>query len=135
MISAFRKRGVTMMELVIMIAIASVLFTGLTRVIQNQIRNSNLNRNYLIALNLAKIEMAKLNIGAFPAVDGAETALTADAAYPSFIPTRFVTSVAVSGSNNLRLITVRVRLLSVTGSVLVRLDTYRTDLVSFGDGV
>ena len=124
-----------MMELVMMIAIASVLFTGLTRVIQNQIRNTNLNRNYLIALNLAKREMAKINIGAFPAVDGAETALAADPAYPDFIPTRFVTLVANSGANNLHLITVRVRLLTVTGTVLIRLDTYRTNIVTFGDGV
>ncbi len=125
----------TLIELIMMIAIAAALFTGLTRVIQNQIRNVTLNRNYLIALNLAKIEMAKLNIGVFPAVDGAETALSADAAYPNFIPTRHVTLVANSGSNNLHLITVRVRLLSVTGAVLIRLDTYRTNMVTFGDGV
>lgn len=124
-----------MIELVAMIAIASVLFTGFTRVIQNQIRNVISNRNSLIALNIAKREMARINVAAYPAVDGAETALAADPAFPSFIPTRYVTSVAISGSNSIRLITVRVRLNSVTGTQLIRLDTYRTDLASFGDGV
>ncbi len=129
-----KKKGMSLMELTIMIAVAGVLFTGFTRAVQNQIRNVTLNRNYMIALNIAKREMAEINLGAYPAVDGAETALTADADFPSFIPTRFVTSVAISGSNSIRLITVRVRLNSVSGTQLIRLDTYRTDLVSFGNG-
>ncbi len=132
-----RRRGFSLMELIIMIAVAGALFTGLSRAVNNLIQKAAINREYLIALNIAKLEMAKINIGAFPGVDGAEVALTADPDFPSFIPTRFVTSVATSigpPARAINLITVQVRRNSLTGSVLIRLDTYRTDLVSFGNG-
>ena len=116
-----------------MIAIGAVLFTGMTRAAQTLMETAIEGRNYMIALNLAKWQMAISNNAAYPAVV-AETAQTADAAFPNFIPTQTVTSVATNGANSIRLITIRIRLNSVTGPVLVRLDTYRSNIITFGNG-
>ncbi len=126
-------RGFSLMELTIMIAIGAVLFTGLSRAVQTLMETAIENRNYMIALNLAKWQMAISNNAAYPAV-AAEAAQTADTAFPNFIPTKQVVSVATSGGNSIRIITIRVRLGSSTGPVLVRLDTYRSNIITFGNG-
>jgi hypothetical protein len=123
----------TLVELVITIAIAAVIFTGMSGAVQAVIGSSTQNRNYGIALGLAKRQMAVMNNAAYPAV-AAETALSADAAFPDFIPTQEVVSVATDGSESLREIRVRVRHGSSTGPVLVALYTYRTSIATFGDG-
>jgi hypothetical protein len=122
------------MELTITIALAAVLFTGSSGAIQALVGSAVQNRNYLIALGLAKRQMAVMNNSAYPAV-AAEAALAADAAFPDFIPTQEVVSVATNGSESLREIRVRVRQGSDSGPVLVALHTYRTSVASFGDGV
>lgn len=127
-------RGATLIELTMMIAVAAVFFIGLSRGYMTLVKCTADSRDYLIAYNLARRQMAIMNNSAYPAVV-AETALAADPDFPNFIPTQTVTSVATSGSNSIRLITVRIRRNSLSGAVLVRLDTYRTDLVTFGNGL
>ena len=128
------RRGYSLIEIIITIAVAAILFVGLSRAAQNLIKSVIDNRNNTIAFNIAKYQMSVMNNAAYPAVV-AETAQTADPAFPSFIPTQEVVSVAVSGSYSIRQITVRVRLNSISGAVLIRLDTYRTNLATFGDGL
>ena len=129
-----KKRGFSLIEMTIMIAIGAVLFTGMTRAAQTLMETAIENRDYMIALNIAKWEMAICNNAAFPASGGGELAQTADTAFPDFIPTKEVTNVANSGANNLNLITVRVRRGSSSGPVLIRLDTYRSNIITFGNG-
>lgn len=117
-----------------MIAIAAALFVGTSRAYHTLLEATVDNRDYLIALNLGKREMAMINNEAYPAIV-AETARTADSAFPDFIPTVTVSSVATSGSDSIRLITVRIRKGTSTGPILIRLDTYRTSLAGYGNGL
>ena len=128
-----RLRGFTLMEITITIAVAAVLFTGVSSAVQALIGAAVQNRDYLIALNLAKRQMAVMNNSSYPAV-ASETALSADSAFTDFIPTQEVVSVATNGSESIREIRVRVRRGSSSGPVLVLLYTYRSSIVSFGDG-
>lgn len=125
------RRGFSLIELVIMIAVSSALFVGMGRAVQSQIKMAGDNRDYLIALNLAKQQMAIMNLNTtLPAV-GTTTPTDVGVAFSGFTFSQVVTSIAVSGSNNLR----RIQLDVLKGStVLVRLYTYRTDLVTFGNG-
>ena len=117
------------MEMTIMIAVAAVLITGISRAAQTFIKAEVDNRNYLIALNLAKQQMAIMNLAAYP---GAGTTTPAsDGAFPNFAFTQVVSNVATSGANTVNQIRMDV---SVNGNVVVRLYTYRTNTVSFGNG-
>ena len=132
------RRGFTLIELVIMIAIGGILSLGLGKAAGNLIKMELQNRDYLIALNIAKRQMAIMQNAAYPAV-AAEAALTADAAFPNYIPTQTVVSIATSvdaggTTNSIRQITIRVRLNSLAGAVLIRLDTYRSNIITFGTG-
>jgi hypothetical protein len=123
------KRGVTLLELTMMIALGSILIIGISRGAQAQIKNTVDMRNYMIALNLAKKQMAIMNNGAYPAVG--TTAPAADAAFPNFTYSQVVSSVATSGVYSIR----QIQLDVLNGTrVLVRLYTYRSDLITFGNG-
>lgn len=127
-------RGFTLMEMTIMIGLGAVLFISAGRAVQTMVDAAVENRNMLIALNLAKRQMAIMANSAYPAV-AAEAAQTADTAFPNFIPTQEVTSVATSGTNSIRQITIRIRHGSSTGPVLIRLDTYRSSIITSGNGL
>ena len=128
------KRGFTLIELTVMIAIGAILTVGMAVSAETQMKTVVDNRNFLIALNLAKRQMAIMNRSAYPAVV-AETALTADSNFPNFIVTQEVVPVDNDGgSKSIREIRVRVRLDSISGAVLVILYTYRSDILSFGNG-
>ena len=123
------KRGFSLIELVIMIAVSSALFVGMGRAVQSQIDTATDNRDYLIALHLAKRQMAIMNEAAYPAVG--TTTPASDADFPSFTFYQVVTSVATSGTNSIRQIQMDV----LRGStVLVRLYTYRSNIITFGNG-
>ncbi len=128
-----KKGGFTLIEIVMTTAIGGVILVGLSLAMQTQMRTAIDNRNYLIALNLGNRQMALMNNAAYPAV-AAETAQSADAAFPNFIPTQEVASISTSGVYSIRQITIRIRKGSAAGAVLLRLDTYRSDLITFGTG-
>ncbi len=133
-LARYKKRGFTLIELILMIAVGSILLLGISSAAQLQVKATTDNRDFLIALHLAKRQMAIMNKGAYPAV-ASEAALTADAAFPDFIPTREVVSVDTSGSFSLREIRIRIRKGSSSGPVLITLYTYRSDLLTFGNGI
>ena len=128
------KRGFTMIEMTITIAISAILMTGLGLAVQTQLKAAVDNRNYLIALNLAKRQMAMMNNSTYPSVAG-EAALSADSGFPNFIPTQEVVELASNGGKSLREIRIRVRHGSLAGPVLILLYTYRSDLLTFGNGL
>ena len=123
------KRGFSLIELVIMIAVSSALFVGMGRAVQSQLKTATDNRDYLIALHLAKQQMARMNEAAYPAVG--TTAPASDAAFPNFTFSQVVSAVVTSGTSSIRQIQMDV----LKGSaVLVRLYTYRSNIITFGNG-
>ena len=128
------RRGFTLIEMVLTIALGAVLLTGLGIATQAQMKSAIDNRDFLVALHLAKRQMAIMNLGTYPVV-AAEAALSADANFPHFIPTREVTSVDTSGGNSIREIRIRIRKGTSTGPVLVMLITYRSNIVTIGNGI
>ena len=122
-------RGFTLLEMTLMIGVGTVLVLGMSTAVQSQLKGAVDMRNYLIALELAKQQMAVMNNASHPGTG--TTNPSSDAAFPDFGFTQVVTSVATSGSDNIR----EVRLdTTMNGIVLVRLYTYRTSTASFGDG-
>lgn len=128
------KRGFTLIELTITIAVGAILLGTLGSIAQVHYKTLVQNRNFLIAYNLARRQMAIMNNDAYPAV-AAETALTPDAGFPNFIPTQEVTSVDTIGANSLRQVCIRVREVSLAGPVLITIYEYRSDILNFGDGI
>lgn len=131
----FRSRsGFTLIEITLIIAIAAILMTSAGIEAVTQYRATVGNRNFIIAYNLARDQMAQLNNLAYPAVT-AEAVLTPDGDFPDFIPTLEVAEIDTSGSYSLRQICFRMRLGSFAGPVLVTLYTYRSDILTYGDGI
>ena len=128
-----KSRGFTLIEMALMIAIGAALFIGIGPAAQNLAERAIENRNYLIALNLAKWQMAIMMNSSYPAV-AAETEQTADPAFPDFVPTQEVVSADTNGAHSLREVRIRVRHGSSSGPVLVLLHTYRSDVITFGNG-
>ena len=127
------RRGFSLIEMTLMIAIGAALFIGIGPMAQNLAQRAVENRDYLIALNLAKWQMAIMMNSSYPAV-AAETEQTADPAYPDFIPTQEVVDADTSDTYSLREVRIRVRQGSSSGPVLVLLHTYRSDIITFGNG-
>ena len=129
-------RGFSLMELTIMIAIGAVMMVTIGRAALTLKYKATENRDYLAALNLGKYQMALMNNAAIPGVTGVgvESAQSAISPFTNFIPTYEANNVATSGANYIRQITVRIRRGSATGPVLIRLDTYRSDIITFGNG-
>lgn len=124
------KRGFSLMELIMMIAVGAVLFIGTSRAVHTQIKKAIELRNYMIALNLARQKMAVMNNAACPAVG--TTTPAADGSFSGFTFSQVVTSIGTSGTSD---ICNQVRMDVLKGTdVIVRLYTYCSNLVSFGDG-
>ena len=128
-----RRRGITLIELTMMIAIGAIIFTGISKSAQSLMKGALDNRNYLVALNLAKRQMAIMNNAAYPTV-AAEASVGADAAFPDFIPTQEVVNIVTNGSDTLNEIRVRVHYQTAAGPVLILLRTYRSNVITFGNG-
>ena len=127
------RRGFSLIEMTLMIAIGAALFIGIGPAAQNLTGRAIENRNYLIALNLAKWQMAIMMNSSYPAV-AAETEQTVDPAFPDFIPTQEIVDADTSDTHSLREVRIRVRRGSSSGPVLVLLHTYRSDIITFGNG-
>ena len=124
-----KTNAFTLVEITITIAVAAILMVGISRATQNEIAQFTKLRNYEIALNLAKKQMAIMNNAAYPAV---ATTNQNDAFYSDFTITQIVSNIATSGANTLNKIEVQVS--TVKDGQLISLNTYRTNVVSFGNG-
>ena len=132
------KRGFSLIELTMMIAISAILLTGISRAVQTNLESAIEVRNSLIGLNLAKMQMAMMNNANYPAVSTTNPA--SDTSFSDFTFSQPVTTVTSSGTSSLEQIQLDT---SLGGRVLVRLYTYRTNTVNtrksitnygFGDG-
>ena len=130
-----RSRGMTLIELVMIIAVGSALLVGVIKFTQQQILNGSRMRDYLIAANLAKLKMAVQNNTAYASLPAAGT-LPAEASLGGFISQIRYGTIITSGVDNLKPVFIDV---DYTGgsfaNPVVTLVSYREDHVTFGDGV
>ena len=94
-----------------------------------------LDGNTLIALQLAKKQMAVMNLGTCPSVGVTNPSVDGGSgSFPGFTMTQTVTNCGAgctSGSDVLNQVQLDV---IANGKVLIRLYTYRTNIVTFGNG-
>lgn len=123
--------GWTLIEIILMIAVGSILAIGATRAVQSQMTAVIKFKNYMMALHLAKRQMAILNNTAYASLS---TASAADTTFTDFTVSTTVTTpyTNVSPAANVKKVVVEVS--TPKDGILVQLNTYRTDIVSFGNG-
>lgn len=124
----------SLIELVLLVGISVVVLSGSIRFTSTAVQRSVQSRDHLIALHLAKVQMAVMNEGAFPAV--ADTFPT-DAAFGGYILRQRVTAVSGVSPNRLRQIEMTVTRTggSYDSGALVKLFTYRQETTTFGNGL
>lgn len=128
------KRGLTLVELTITIALASIMVYGITSSMHQQIRSSVQTRDYLVAMNIARLKMSEVRSEAYPATG--TTTLTAEASFPGYMIQRVVTNVVSNGARSVRQVEINVaRTGGSFSSPLVRLVTQLTSVATFGDGI
>ncbi len=126
----------TLIELVLVIAVGSVLVLGLVMFSREQVERGVQARDLVIAANLVELKMAQMNNTAFASIPTGNVTLASEASFPGFQIQRRVSNVTSRGGFTLRLVDIRVR--RVGGSFnqpLARALTYRQSAVTFGDGV
>ena len=130
-----KSRGMTLIELVMIIAIGSALVTGIVTFTQQQSVNGTRMRDYLIALNLARIKMAIQNNTAYASLPAAGT-LPAEASLTGFISQIRYGTIITSGVYNLKPVFIDTDYVGGSfANPIVTLVTYREDHVTFGDGI
>ena len=130
------RRGLTLLELVITIAIGSILLISFSRTVQALIETQARMRDSFIALNLAKLQLSIDNNAAYPGADSTTT-LGADESITEFTIQRIYTKLAGNydppAANN-SIIQVQFNISTPRSGTLISVNTYRTDTVSFGNG-
>jgi prepilin-type N-terminal cleavage/methylation domain-containing protein len=134
-------RGFTMVELIMTIAIGSVLVLGIVLFTRTQFEQSVRSSDLLTAMNLARLKMADLDRQAYASIPatGSTTNYAADPVIPGFIVRLNVTLVESAGAGaNLRELKQLELLVDYVGGdfvpPLARLITYRQNGTSFGNG-
>ena len=128
------RRGLSLIELTITIAITSVLIYGITTSVRGFIRSVEHVRNTYVAMNLARLKMVEVRAGTYPGTG--TTTLASEASFPGYAMQRVVTNVASSGGRSVRRVQINVANSTAGFSTpLVRLESYVTSVASFGDGV
>ena len=137
------SRGMTLIELIMIIAIGSALVAGVVKFTQQQIYNGSRMRDYLVALNLARIQMAKDNNTNYATLRGASvppfwTDLGSESggSFPGFILRRYIQS-ETTGATGVKIMQVDIKVDYAGGTFanpIVWLITYHKDHVFFGPG-
>lgn len=127
-------RGFTLIELTITIAVSSIMVVGMVQAMQQQVVVSVETRDYLVAMNIARMKMGEIRAGSYPSVGTAT--LAAESAFPGYMSQRVVTDVVSSGGLSVRQVQVDVaRSGGSFSSPIVSLITYLTSVTTFGDGL
>lgn len=133
------RDGFTLVELIMIITIGSVLTIGIVKYTAQQVANGTQMRDYLIALNLAQLEMAQMNNTAYSTLPVSNTAtLAQEASFPGFDIQRIVSAETTGSPNGVKYKRIDFKIDYHGGSFtnpLVWLVTYREDHITFGDGI
>ena len=129
-------RGVTLIELILIIAIGAVLTVGLVKFGTQMVRQGILARDTVIAYNLARLKMAETEVADFSTLTLGNTALADEASFPAYDIRRTCSNVAsVAGPITLRRVDILIDYAGGNFSrPLARVITYRHNLVRFGNG-
>ena len=119
----------TLIELVMMIAIGAYLFVGMSRGYATLVQRAIDNRNYSVALELGKIQMAIINNATYASLASGSPA--SDASFPNFTFTQTVSTVVTSAPYTIKKIQLDVK---IGANTIVSLNTYRSDVITFGNG-
>ena len=126
------KKGFTLLELVIIIAMAGALMTGIATALNTQMHRFMLMRRYYQALNLAKARIATFNNLTIASLPANGTIDYTDPSFSGFTIRQITTTPYSSGSWFVRQI--RVEVFTTKEGDLVNLYTYRTNAAAIGDG-
>ena len=132
-----KSRGMTLIELVIIIGLGAVLTLGIVKFTFQQINTGVKMRDYLTALNLARLKMALANNTDYTTLGAATTTLAQEASFTGFDVQRIVGSEVTGAPYGVKIKKIDIKVDYVGGSFanpLVWLTTYREDHVTFGDG-
>jgi hypothetical protein len=96
-------------------------------------------RDYLIALNLAQLEMAQMNNTAYSSLPVSNTAtLTDEPSFPGYDIQRITSAETTGAPNGVKYMRIDFKIDYAGGSFtnpLVWLVTYREDHITFGEGI
>ena len=127
-----KYRGFTLVELVIIIAMASALMVGISTALNTQMQRFTQMRRYYQALNLAKARIATFNNLTIASLPANGTIDYSDTSFSGFTIRQVTTTPYSSGSWFVRQIQVEV--FTAKEGDLVNLYTYRTNAAAMGDG-
>jgi len=130
------RRGFTLIEMVMIIAVGSIVVGGMVLFSAQHARQSVQMRDQVVSIYLAQRYMAESNNVAFAALPPATTNFAADAAFGGFRARRIVTALATSGTNVLRQVEIQVARTAdaAFAAPVARLWTYRQSNVTYGTG-
>ena len=140
MIKYSGSKGYTLVEFIAILGVGSVLVVGLTFFLRAQTENAVRTRDYVIALNLARLQMEKASA---TSIGGAEwgSRLFNDPLFPGMLGQQTVTALRTNASPSATLFQIdeEVGYGPAGGPYnpanrLVILSTYRESRVVFGDG-
>ncbi|HTL70510.1 MAG TPA: prepilin-type N-terminal cleavage/methylation domain-containing protein [Candidatus Eisenbacteria bacterium] len=128
--------GVTLIELILIIAIGAVVTGGAVRFAVELTRQGIRARDAAVAYNLARLKMAEADAADFSTLTTGNAVLPDEASFPGYDIRREISDVATAaGPITLRRVDIVVDYAGGTfASPLARLITYRHNLVRFGDG-
>ena len=131
-------RGMTLIEMILTIALAAVLVTGMVIFTRTEVERMTYARDFIIASNLTRLEMAKMNNTDYSALPPGVVVLPQEPSFPGFMSQRTITQITNPFRNLAALRQVEIRTVPVTGSFsnpLASLITYRESVTTFGDGI
>ncbi len=134
-----RSRGFTLIELIMIIVIGAVLTIGIVKFTHQQIKDSTKMRDYLTALNLARLKMSIVNNTDYASmVASTSTTLPAEASFPGFITQRVVSAETTGAPNGVKYKRIDIKVDYTGGTFtnpIIWLITYRESNITFGDGI
>ncbi len=133
-----RARGFTIVELILVVAVGSLLVLGITLFTAQQVSNGSQMRDFLEALDLARLKMAEMNNTTYASLPVGTTTLTGEPSFPGLALQRVVTLVNTGAPNPVTLRRIDIKVDHTGGTFanpLIQLTTYRESNTTFGDGV
>ena len=132
------NQGFSLIEFIVMIAVGSFLVSGLVLFTRQQAVNGTQMRDFLVALDLARVKMAEMNNTAYASLTVGTTTLADDASFPGFDIQRVITLVNTGAPNPVTIRQIDIKIDYAGGTFsnpLIKLSAYRQSNTTFGDGI
>src|SRR3989338_312905 len=106
----FKSKGFSLIEFIVMIAVGSFLVSGIVLFTLQQTKNGTQMRDFLVALDLARLKMAEMNNTAYASLPVGTTALADDPSFPGFDIQRAVSLVNTGAPNSVTIRRIDIRI-------------------------